>query len=201
MFEAAPRPVAVVTGASRGIGEACAHALSHDGFDVVLVSRDPVRLRAVAADLSGVSHIVVNDLSEPGAATILASEVINRFGAITVLVNNAGGGSYSRSEKLAHEDIHRQLTLNLISVMQLSGLIAAHMAEHDGGSIVNISSISGSMAVPYSAVYCAAKAGIDGLTRALAAEYGPSNVRVNAVAPGVITTEAWAAGRQRPGMI
>jgi NAD(P)-dependent dehydrogenase (short-subunit alcohol dehydrogenase family) len=193
--------LAVVTGASRGIGLACAQALSRDGFEVVLVSRDAGSLAQAAASLSGPAHVIACDLAEPDAATSLASDILEQHGRVEVLVNNAGGGVPARSEKLVHADIQRQLTLNLISVMQLSAPIAAHMAQRGSGAIVNLSSISGSMSVPFSAVYCAAKAGIDGLTRSLAAEYGPRNVRVNAVAPGVIITDAWTAGRERPGMI
>jgi NAD(P)-dependent dehydrogenase (short-subunit alcohol dehydrogenase family) len=192
---------AVVTGASRGIGEASARSLAAAGYDLVLVARDRQRLHEVAASLPVDAAVVESDLARAESASSLAAELVGRFGPITALVNNAGGSTYGRSERVVHQRIVDDLQLNLVSVLQLSAAVAVHMAEHGGGSIVNVSSISGSMSVPYSAVYCAAKAGVEGLTRSLAAEYGPRRVRVNAVAPGVIVTDAWAAGRERPGMI
>lgn len=193
--------LALVTGASRGIGAACAQALARDGYDVVLVARSREDLDAVARGIPTSAEIVVADLSKPGAGSELADCVANRFGPLDVLVNNAGRGLTDRTGRLDPAAVSEVVTLNLIAAIELSGRAATLMAREGGGSIINVSSISGSLGVPFSAVYAATKGALDALTRSLAAEYGTSNVRVNGVAPGVIVTDAWAAGREIPGMI
>lgn len=193
--------LALVTGASRGIGAACAEALARDGFDLVLVSRSRDDLDAVARCLPTRAEVVVADLAQPGAGAELGDRIADRFGTLDVLVNNAGRGLTDRTARLDPDAVSEVVTLNLLSTIELSARAATLMARKGGGSIVNVSSISGSLGVPFSAVYGATKGALDALTRSLAAEYGTSNVRVNAVAPGVIVTDAWSAGREIPGMI
>jgi NAD(P)-dependent dehydrogenase (short-subunit alcohol dehydrogenase family) len=192
---------ALITGASRGIGAACAHALADDGYDLVLVARTASDLEALAAKLPTTVHLLPCDLSIDGAGRWLGHEVLDRVGSVDVVVNNAGRGLSGRTARLDPASVQQVITLNLVSALELAGVLAPAMPAHAGCSIVNMSSISGMAAVPFSAVYASTKGGLDGMTRSLAAEYGPRGVRVNGVAPGVIVTDAWTPGREIPDMI
>lgn len=193
--------IALVTGASRGIGAACARALSDLGATLALAARSPEDLAALADDLPGPATTHPADLAAPGEASRLGAEVLESHGRVDVLVNNAGGGLTRGTHRLTEEDIDGILALNLRSAMILAGAVAPGMRERRQGAIINMSSINGQAAVPGAAVYSAAKAGLDGMTRSLSAEWGLHGVRVNSVAPGVIVTDAWAAGREVPGLV
>jgi NAD(P)-dependent dehydrogenase (short-subunit alcohol dehydrogenase family) len=192
---------ALITGASRGIGAACAHALADDGYDLILVARTGRDLEHLAEKLTTTVHVLPCDLSIDGGGRRLGHEVLDRIGSVDVLINNAGRALDGRTARLDPAMVHQVITLNLVSALELSGVLAPAMTPHAGCSIVNMSSISGMSAVPFSAVYASTKGGLDGLTRSLAAEYGPRGIRVNGVAPGVIVTDAWTPGREIPDMI
>ncbi len=193
--------VALVTGASRGIGAACALALAEAGAQVALAARSEQDLGDLAARLPTPATTFVSDLGSPGAPGDLAERVLAEHGHVDVLVNNAGRGRNASTSRLTEEDVDELLALNLRAPMLLAGALAPGMRERGGGSIINMSSISGQAATPGQAVYAASKAGLDGMTRSLSAEWGLHGVRVNSVAPGVIITDAWAPGREVPGMI
>jgi NAD(P)-dependent dehydrogenase (short-subunit alcohol dehydrogenase family) len=193
--------VALVTGASRGIGAACAVALAEAGAHLALAARSEEDLRALAGRLPTPATTFVSDLGQPGAPADLAERVLTEHGRVDVLVNNAGRGRNASTSRLTEEDVDELLALNLRAPMLLAGAVAPGMRERGQGSIVNISSISGQAATPGQAVYAASKAGLDGMTRSLSAEWGLHGVRVNSVAPGVIITDAWAPGREVPGMV
>lgn len=193
--------VALVTGASRGIGAACAHALAAQGAVLALAARSVDDLRVLSDELPGESTTFPSDLGMAGAATELAERVLGTHGRVDVLVNNAGHGLNRRSQRLTEEDIDGLFALNVRAPLLLAGAVGPGMCERGRGSIVNMSSISGQAASPFQATYAASKAALDGMTRSLSAEWGLHGVRVNSVAPGVIITDAWTAGREVEGMI
>ena len=192
---------AVVTGASRGIGEAVARALDEAGARVALVGRDAATLDAVAATLGHDPATIVADLGDPAAPARVAAAALDAFGRVDVLVNNAAIGVRVDSTDLDAATIDAIHAVNVRGALLLSTALIPTMVEVGGGSIVNVSSVSGLRGTPRRAAYAASKAAVDGMTRSLAMEYGPSGVRVNAVAPGTITTAMWERNRAVPGVI
>jgi NAD(P)-dependent dehydrogenase (short-subunit alcohol dehydrogenase family) len=180
-----------VTGASRGIGEACARALAIAGAKVVLSARDGDRLEKVAAELPNDPQVVVCDLSEVGAASRLLDRVTERVGSLDILVNNAGLGGESPTGPLSDEDVVELFQVNLTSALVLAARTASAMAANGGGSIVTVSSVVALHGVPSVPAYSATKGAADAWTRSLAVEWGPRGVRVNAVAPGPVPTGLW----------
>jgi gluconate 5-dehydrogenase len=185
---------ALVTGASRGIGEACARALARAGARVVLSARDGGRLAEIASGLPHEPEVFVADLAEPGSATRLLAEVIDRVGVIDVLVNNAGLSMLEPTGSLSDEDLTALFQVNQTSALVLAARTASSMADNGGGSIVTVSSAAGTRGSPWLAAYSATKGAADAWTRSLATEWGPKGVRINAVAPGIIRTDMWEAG-------
>ncbi len=183
---------ALVTGASRGIGEHCARALDAEGARVVLAARSVADMESVAAELTD-AIVLESDLLLDGAAADLATRAIAATDGIDILVNNAG-----ISDRQGNE--HQVLQINYHAPMQLTVALAESMADRGNGSVIYVSSIAGSMGVAEIPTYGASKAAVDSLTRSQAAEYGMSGIRVNAVAPGLIITDMWEQGRQVPGL-
>lgn len=192
--------VALVTGASRGIGAACARSLARRGAKVVISARDRERLEEVGDSLPGNAEVVVADLSVPGTAVELIEQVRELAGRLEILVNNAGISMLRATGELNDADLTELFQINQVSRLVLAGRAAALMATGGGGAIVNISSSAGRMGVAGMAAYAATKGAVDAWTRSLAAEWGPRGVRVNAVAPGVIRTDMWEAGLAIPGV-
>lgn len=184
---------ALVTGASRGIGEHCARVLDADGARVALASREASALQAVADDLANDPVILTSDLMEAGSGSDLGARALEALGGVDILVNNAGAGEQAGNEP-------GLLQLNYLSPLDLTRAVADSMKERGGGSIIHMSSIAGTIGLVNGPTYSATKAAIDSLTRSQAGEYGPNNIRVNAVAPGLIITELWAKGRETPGL-
>lgn len=191
---------AVVTGASRGIGAACARALDDAGARVALVARNKDDLEAVAASLGNDPVVLPSDLAEEGAADALAATLVEQLGRIDILVNNAGQSLMRPAAMADHASADALFAINQTSVLVLASKIGAHMAANGGGSIVNMSSAAAKVGVPMQAAYAATKGALDAMTRALAAELGPGGVRVNAVNPGIIETDMWDAGLKLPGV-
>lgn len=183
--------VALVTGAGNGIGRAIALKLHGAGACVLAVDRDDgalatlpsgPRLRPMAADLS-----------VPDTAGQAVAACVKAFGGLSVLVNNVGKGNGTPVHLTSDQDLDTWLDLNLRITFRMSRAALPHLCEARG-NIVNMVSTLGFMGVPGIAAYAAAKGGIIGLTRQMAAEYGPEGLRVNAVAPGIVETAA-TAGR------
>jgi NAD(P)-dependent dehydrogenase (short-subunit alcohol dehydrogenase family) len=192
---------AIVTGAGRGIGAAIATSLDAAGARVALVARTKSQLDEVAATLANDPVTVVADLGTPDGPGAVAEQAISALdGRIDVLVNNAAVAVRKPSEELTAEEIQHVLDVNVRGVLLLTVAVLPAMLAAGSGSIVSLSSISGLRGTPRRAVYATSKAAIDGLTRALAMEYGPRGIRANAVAPGVVPTALWVENLAKPGV-
>lgn len=202
MPEAAPRRrfagrVAVVTGASRGIGRSTADLLAAGGADVVVNGmRDAAALSALADDLAarhGVRCLAVAaDISDGKAVAALFATVFKTFRRLDILINNAGVMDSAPLGMIAEAELTRSLAVNLAGPLLCLQSAARLMQRGGGGTIINLGSIVGVRGAAGQAAYAAAKAGIVGLTLAAAKELGPHGVRVNAVAPGFIDTDLTA---------
>jgi NAD(P)-dependent dehydrogenase (short-subunit alcohol dehydrogenase family) len=192
---------ALVTGAGRGIGAAIATALDGAGHRVALVARTESQLREVAATLANDPVVVVADVGDPTGPTEAVAVALAAFdGRLDVLVNNAGDLLRKPSDEVTAAEIDHLFAVNVRSALLACAAALPAMVAAGSGSIVNISSISGLRGAPRRSVYAATKAALDGMTRALAMEYGPAGVRVNAVAPGVVRTVMWEENLAKPGV-
>jgi NAD(P)-dependent dehydrogenase (short-subunit alcohol dehydrogenase family) len=182
--------VAIVTGASSGLGERFARVLAAAGARVVVAARRADRLERLVADLPD-ARAVVCDLTEPGAPASLVAETIEHYGRVDVLVNNAGSSEPTSALEETSDHFRATVELNLVAPFELAREAARAMVERDGGSIVNVASIWGLVGVGQipEAGYAASKGGIVNLTRELAAQWARRGVRVNALAPGWFHTE------------
>jgi NAD(P)-dependent dehydrogenase (short-subunit alcohol dehydrogenase family) len=180
---------ALVTGGARGLGEAISRRLASAGARVTLVGRDKDRLAALAAELPHEPVVIPADLSEPAAPLAALATVIDELGRLDVLVNNAGTSHPGPSNLLTAADVDRVFALNVRAGLLLAAHAAPHITEAGGGSIVFISSTLSNRGTPGAVLYAATKGALDAASRALAAEWGPSGVRVNTVRPGITRSD------------
>ncbi len=185
--------VALITGASRGIGRAVAIEFARHGADLALIGRDVEALRESAALCANarpgaVADIFTGDVAEQAAVERMVADAIARFGRIDFAVANAGQSIDALLLRLKSETIDRMLDVNLKAAFYLCGAVAKPMLKQRAGSIVLMTSIVGVMGNAGQAAYAASKAGLIGLAKSLAKELGSRNIRVNAVAPGFIET-------------
>ncbi len=193
--------VALVTGASRGLGWAIAEALAEHGAHVVLSSRDRAALERRAAELDRRGHSAqarAFDAADRAAGAAAVAAVQAEHGRIDILVNNAGMVHRDPIAELDDGDWDRVIETNLTSVMRLSRDAGRHMAARGHGRIINTASIMSLVARPGIASYVASKGGLAALTRALAVEFGPRGVTSNAIAPGYIVSEMTADLHSNP---
>jgi NAD(P)-dependent dehydrogenase (short-subunit alcohol dehydrogenase family) len=195
--------VAIVTGSGTGIGRATARVLAEYGADLVLAARREELLQRTAGEVDALGRkalVVQTDVTDDAQCERLVATAKNELGRVDVLVNNAGGSINKDPEEWTVAEWHRIIDLNLASVWFLSRLAAPHMIEQGKGSIVNISSGASFLALPMVAPYGAAKAGMNSLTRSLAAAWTPKGVRVNAVACGAVQTEGYGESTKKQGL-
>lgn len=191
--------VALVTGASKGIGAGIAAALAAEGAAVVVnysASREPAERLVGQIEAAGGQAIAVQaDVTRETDAEALVEATLARFGRLDVLVNNSGVYAFAAIEEVTEEDYRRQFDVNVLGTL----LVTKHAAPHlgAGASIINISSNITSLLIPQSAIYSGTKGAVDAITGVLAKELGPRGIRVNAINPGMVVTE----GAREAGVI
>lgn len=183
--------VALVTAAARGLGRAIALALAHAGADVALGLRDVNSDNGLAEEIraSGRRALPLQmDVLNLEQARGAIDETVNHFGRLDILVNNAGNGTTHPAEEMTEWDFDFTIGMNLKSAFFCSQAAARHMFQQGSGTIINMSSQAGFVALPTESLYCASKAAVSHLTKCLAVEWGKYGIRVNAVAPTFIET-------------
>ena len=187
------RKVAFITGASGGIGSACARQLAKDGYAVALgFSSNELAANALSAELKsqGFEALAVQcDITDSGSIASAVSLIEKDLGAVSLLVNNAGIANLSLFTDNSYDDLRRMLDTDLLGAMELSRQVLPAMINAKCGNIINISSVWGEKGASCEVAYCAAKAGLIGFTKALAREEAPSGIRVNCISCGYIDTK------------
>jgi len=182
--------VAIVTGAARGIGAAMATRLAADGYRVVVADIDNEEAARTATRIGAAASPATVDVTNEASVRAMVADVLDRMGRIDALVNNAGiAGTSAPCWELPPGEWERVLAIDLSGVYYGCRAVLPHMRERGSGRIVNIASIAGKEGNPNAVPYSAAKAGIIGLTKAVAKEVATSGILVNAVAPAVIETQ------------
>lgn len=187
--------VAVVTGASKGIGASIAQHLAAEGAAVVVnYASSESGADRVVADIEkkgGKAVAVQADLSKPAEVQRLFADTKKAYGKVDILVNNAGIYQFAPLEEVTPDHFHKQFDLNVLGLILATQEAAKLMPE--GGSVINISSVVATYTPPNTAVYSATKAAVDAITKSLSKELGPRKIRVNSVNPGMVETEGTAA--------
>lgn len=181
--------VAIITGASSGIGAATAQAFAAAGADVVLAARSTERLEQLAATLPGRPLVVPTDVSDAQSATALVERTVAERGRVDILINNAGIGVIGPVESVSPDDMLQVYRINVLGSLHTIQAVVPHMRQRKRGHIINVSSVVGKSALPFAGGYCASKGAIDRLTEALRMELGGSGIRVTLVRPGTTRTE------------
>ena len=183
----------IVTGASRGIGRCIAENLAREGHNVLLnYNKSEKSAKEVRENLAkdGINiEIFKADVSKKAEVKKLIKYAIDKFGKVDVLINNAGIAKVQMFQDIKEEDWNEVIDTNLKSAFYCTQEVLPHMVHEKQGNIINISSVWGMVGASCETLYAISKAGIDAMTKSLAKELGPSNIRVNSIAPGIINTE------------
>lgn len=182
------RGFAIVTGASSGIGREMARLLAHDGYSLLLVARQRDALEALAAELPTHADILVQDLSHPPSYRTILSWLDERAITPTILINNAGFGAFDATLTQSHETIERMMTLNMVTLTQLSRAVAERMVNAGRGRILNVASTAAFQPCPYLNVYGATKTYVLHFSEGLSEECRGTGVTVTALCPGPTRT-------------
>ncbi len=177
----------LVVGASSGVGKETARLFAAEGAAVTLAARSLDKLTALAAELGSTAHVVAADVGDVASCRAIVPAAIEAMGGLDVVVYTAGIIRPCLLKDITVEDFKEHIDINLTGNFIVAQAAALYLNDHDGGSIVNVSSELSHVGMKYYVPYCAAKAGVLGLTKALAAELAPK-VRVNSVSPGAIDT-------------
>lgn len=180
------KKVAVITGATGGIGAAVAQALSQAGYRLVLNGRSGQKLADVASRLAGESVQVAGDLREPGTAGALLATALERFGRCDVCLNNAGTIEVGRIEEIDIERVCDMARLNVEATFRIAYTFLKHFAKHDAGHLVNMSSVMGKKVRATAGAYAGTKFAIEALSEALRMELSHSNVLISSIQPGLV---------------
>jgi NAD(P)-dependent dehydrogenase (short-subunit alcohol dehydrogenase family) len=180
--------LALVTGGGTGLGRAIAGAMVESGAGVILIGRGGEALQRACRELGPRAHSIVHDVTDLRAAPRLVADIEDRFGPVSILVNNAGNHLKKPAVETSDEELAGVTATHLYAAYALSRECGRRMIERGHGSIVMIVSMAALFGIPQVSGYTAAKAAVLGLTRALATEFSPFGVRVNAIAPGWIDT-------------
>lgn len=186
--------VAIITGASRGIGREIAKQLAKEDAIKVIANynnseEEANKLKDELEKENIIIDIVKADLSKREGAKKLVQFALEKYQKIDILINNAGISEYKMFTDETDEDWYRVINTNLYSAFAMSQEVIPNMIHHKNGCIINISSVWGITGASLEVLYSISKAGMNGMTKALAKELGPSNIRVNAIAPGIINTK------------
>ena len=184
--------VAIVTGASRGIGEAIAKKISSCGAKIILIARNSDQLVAVKETIiskGGIAESMAGDVSNLNSISEIVTNTIDKWGQIDILVNNAGIARDNIIMRMKEDDWDSVMNINLKGCFNGIKSVARPMIKNKAGRIINITSVIGQIGNAGQSNYAASKAGIMGLTKSMAKELGSRNITVNAVAPGYITTD------------
>lgn len=191
--------VALVTGASSGIGEASALRLAGLGFRVVLAARRAERLESLAkriARAGGEALAAPTDLADAEATSALVARTVERYGRVDVLVNNAGFSPAAALEHVGRAELQHIFDVNLFSALQLVGEVVPLMRAQGGGRIVNVGSLGGRVAAPLAIPYAATKAGLEAANRGLRLELAAWKIKLSLVVPGFVDTAVFENARQ-----
>src|SRR5579872_4957494 len=181
--------IAIITGGASGIGLAIAERFVQAAFHTIIVGRDQNKLDAAAQQLGGRCHPFCQDLTDLAAIPGLVQKIIERFGHIDVLVNNAGINMKKDFTEVTDEEFERIMLTNVRSIFALSREVVKVMLPRRKGNIINISSMASQYGIPKVIAYTASKSAIEGMTRAMAVELSPHGILVNCIAPGFIATD------------
>ncbi|MGE5268736.1 MAG: SDR family NAD(P)-dependent oxidoreductase [Thiohalocapsa sp.] len=198
------RPLALVTGASGGIGADLARELARHGHDLVLAARGVAAMEALAGELRGGGTdvtVIAADLAQPGAAAALVEDMARRGLVVEVLVNNAGLGAAGRFERVAATRVQEMLQVNIVALTELTRLLLPGMIERRRGRIMLVASVAGFQPGPHMAVYFASKAYVLSLGEALASELRGTGVTVTTLCPGATGTKFFEVAGARNSLM
>ncbi len=187
--------IVLITGGGTGIGKATAAAFVAEGAKVVISGRRQSVLEETTKELGESANFIVGDVSKKGDPKRIIDEIIAKFGQLDILINGAGTGAMGPLSSTSDEDIENTYRTNVFGPLALIREAIPHLVNSKG-NVINITSVMSNGVMPGTAMYAASKAALDHITRCLAAEFGPSGVRVNAIAPGLTATDITAELRK-----